>query len=160
MTRIPIVNEQDEIIAYKERKETTRDDIRRIIGLDVFNEKGEVLIAKRHVNKEIDPDLWGPSVAGTVDEGFDYDGTVLKEAEEEIGLVDITPVFSSKYFYETPYSRRWCTRYYVLINSRESYISKMRKFRNYNGSVLEILKTGSKKSHMNLCLLSDARFNL
>ncbi len=119
MIRIPIVNEQDEVICYKIREETTREDIHRIVGLDVFNEKGEVLLAKRHHNKIIHPDLWGPSVAGTVDEGYCYDDTVVKEAEEEIGLIDVEPIFVSKYFYETENTRRWCSRYYVQINSRE-----------------------------------------
>lgn len=116
--KIPIVDENDNIINYKEREETTRDDIRRIIGLDIFNERGEVLIAKRHPNKKIDPGLWGPSVAGTVDEGFDYNDTVLKEAEEEVGLKNIQPIFNKKYFYETENARRWCSRYHVVIDSK------------------------------------------
>jgi isopentenyl-diphosphate delta-isomerase len=117
--RIPIVDEQDEIIGYKERKEAVREDIRRIVGLNVFNEKGEVLIAKRQPTKAIDPDLWGPSVAGTVDEGYDYDDTVIKEAEEEIGLRNIKPIFLKKTFYETTGARRFSSFYYVTINSAE-----------------------------------------
>ncbi len=122
MEKIPIVNEQDEIIAYKERYETTREDIQRIVGLCVFNEKGEVLLAKRGPTKKIDPDKWGPSVAGTVAEGFEYDDTVVKEAEEEIGLKDITPVFSKKYFYETKNARRFASVYYVVVDSTTNFI--------------------------------------
>jgi len=117
--RIPIVNEQDEIIAYKEREETVRQDIRRIVSLNVFNERGDVLIAKRHHNKKLDPDKWGPSVAGTVDEGYGYDDTVTTEAEEEIGLKDKEPIFFKKIFYETPNARRFLSAYYVTINSAE-----------------------------------------
>ena len=117
--KIPIVNEQDEVISYKEREETTREDIRRIIALYVFNEKNEILIAKRQATKTIDPNLWGPSVAGTVDEGYDYDQTVLKEAEEEIGLKDIEPIFLKKMFYETKNARRFTGVYYCTINSEE-----------------------------------------
>ncbi|HEY4477728.1 MAG TPA: NUDIX domain-containing protein [Candidatus Paceibacterota bacterium] len=122
MEKIPVVNEQDEIIGYKERYETTREDIQRIVGLCVFNEKGEVLIAKRGITKKIDPDKWGPSVAGTVAEGFEYDDTVVKEAEEEIGLKDITPTFLKKYFYETENTRRFASMYYVVINSNTEFI--------------------------------------
>ena len=117
--RIPIVNEQDEIIEYKERNDALRGDIRRIVSLSVFNEKREVLIAKRQANKILDPNKWGPSVAGTVDEGEDYDSTVVKEAEEEIGLKNIKPIFLKKYFYETNNARRFSSVYYVIINSRE-----------------------------------------
>lgn len=117
--KIPIVNEQDEILYYKERAETNRDEIRRIVALQVFNETGKVLIAKRHATKNIDPNLWGPAVAGTVDEGFSYDETVRTEAEEEIGLKDIQPIFLKKFFYETHNARRFTSVYYVIINSTE-----------------------------------------
>jgi isopentenyldiphosphate isomerase len=117
--KIPIVNEQDEIIAYKEREEATREDIRRIIALHVFNENLEILIAKRQSTKIIDPDKWGPSVAGTVDKGNDYDVTVVKEAEEELGLKDIKPIFYTKMFYETHNARRFTGVYYVVVNSEE-----------------------------------------
>ena len=49
--RIPIVNEQDEVMVYKERERTTREDIRRIVSLIVFNEKGEVITNLRKYKK-------------------------------------------------------------------------------------------------------------
>ena len=116
--KIPIVNEQDEIICYKEREEATREDIRRLIALLVFNEKGEVLIAKRQSTKKIDPNLWGPSVAGTVDAGEEYDTTVIRETEEEIGLKDIKPTFLKKRYYETFNARRFSNLYYVIVDSK------------------------------------------
>ncbi len=120
--KIPIVNEQDEIIGYKKRAETTREDIRRIAGLHIFNEKREVLVALRHPSKKIDPNTWGPSVVGTVDEGYDYDTTIMKEAEEEVGLKNIEPIFYTKMFYETHNARRFTGVYYVIINSKEKFI--------------------------------------
>lgn len=117
--KIPIVNERDEILYYKEREETTREEIRRIVGLNVFNQKGEVLIAKRGPLKVHDPNLWGPAVAGTVEEGETYDENVVKEAQEEIGLVDFEPVFLKKMFYETDNARRFTSVYYAVINSEE-----------------------------------------
>lgn len=121
--KIPIVTEQDEIIGYQEREKTTRDDIRRISALYVFDQNNQILIAKRQSNKEIDPNKWGPAVSGTVDEGFDYDSTVKKEAEEEIGLKNIQPIFFKKMFYETDNARRFLSIYYVTINSLETELS-------------------------------------
>ena len=117
--KIPIVNEQDEVIEYKEREEATLEDILRVIHLHVFNEKGEVLIAKRQKDKKIDPDVWGPSVAGTVDEGYNYDDTAVKESEEEIGLRNIQPILLKKQYYETSNARRFCSIYYLTVNSTE-----------------------------------------
>lgn len=117
--KIPIVNEQDEVLYYKERDETTPDEIRRIVSLYVFNQNHEVLIAKRCHLKKLDPNLWGPSVAGTVEEGETYDSNVIKEAQEELGLTNIQPIFYKKLFYTTQHTRRFNSRYYVVINSAE-----------------------------------------
>ena len=51
--RIPIVNEQDEIIGYKDRKDRNIIDITRITGLWLWNEKGEVLLAQRAFSKKL-----------------------------------------------------------------------------------------------------------
>lgn len=121
MTRIPIVNEQDEVIEFKEKDQTTGDEIRRIISLHVFNEKREILIAKRHKSKKIHPDVWGPSVAGTVEEGDTCDSLVIKEAQEEIGLENIKPIFLKKRFYETKNNRRFVYVYYVIVDSQMKF---------------------------------------
>ena len=117
--KIPIVNGNDEVIGYKERGETTSEDISRIVALHVFNENYEVLIAKRHSTKSIDPDKWGPSVSGGVEEGYDYDMTVVKEAEEEIGLKNIKPIFYRKMPKLSGINPRFTGVYYVIINSKE-----------------------------------------
>jgi len=96
MTRIIIVNEQDEIIGHKERGTLDRSDIYRVSALWVTNSKGEVLLAQRKFTKSHDPGKWGPAVAGTVDEGETYDSNIIKEAEEEIGLKNIRPTKGPK----------------------------------------------------------------
>jgi len=120
--KIPIVNEQDEIIGYKEREDITPEDISRIVVLHVFNEKGEVLIAKRQSTKIIHPDKWGPSVSGGVEEGYDYDTTVIKEAGEEIGLKNIVPIFYKKMPKLSDVNSRFTGVYYVIINSEYKLI--------------------------------------
>ena len=120
--KIPIVNEEDEIIGYKEREYVTSSDICRIVGLHVFNEKGEVLVALRHSSKKISPNKWGPSVSGTVDEGYDYDTTVIKETEEEIGLKNIKPIFYKKMPKLSDIIPRFTSVYYVIINSKEELV--------------------------------------
>ena|ERR1700733_1343376 len=94
--RIPIVNEQDEIIGYKERNETNSEDITRVSGLWVTDKDGNILLAQRAFTKKNDPGKWGPAVAGTVEEGETYESNIIKEMEEEIGLVNFVPVLSHK----------------------------------------------------------------
>ncbi len=87
--RIPIVNEQDEIIGHKERSERDPGDISRATGLWVTDKDGNILLAQRSLKKKNGPGMWGPAVAGTVEEGETYESNMIKEAKEEIGLQGI-----------------------------------------------------------------------
>lgn len=89
--RIIIVNDQDKIIGHKERDTLAQDDVYRVSALWITNSKGDILLAQRKFTKTHDPGKWGPAVAGTVDEGETYDSNIMKETEEEIGLIDTKP---------------------------------------------------------------------
>ncbi|MCX6741992.1 MAG: NUDIX domain-containing protein [Candidatus Pacearchaeota archaeon] len=91
-----IVNEKDEQIAVKERKNVKTEDIYRVSALWIKNSKEEFLLAQRAFTKANNPGKWGPAVAGTVEEGETYNSNIVKEAEEELGLKDIKPTKISK----------------------------------------------------------------
>ncbi|MDP2788623.1 MAG: NUDIX domain-containing protein [bacterium] len=84
--RLPIVDENDNIIGFKDKKERKPSEICRISGLWVIAPNMDILLAQRGFNKKNHPGLWGPAVAGTVEEGETYESNIIKEAEEEIGL--------------------------------------------------------------------------
>jgi isopentenyldiphosphate isomerase len=85
---VKIVNEDDEIIGHKERGTLNPYDIYRVSALWIENSKGQILLAQRKLTKKNNPGKWQPAVAGTLDEGETYESNVVKETEEEIGLVD------------------------------------------------------------------------
>jgi len=86
--KIIIVDENDKIIGYKERETLNQSDIYRVSALWIQSSKGDILLARRKLNKKNDPGKWGPAVAGTNDKGESYESNIVKEAEEEIGLRD------------------------------------------------------------------------
>lgn len=92
MARIPIVDENDNILEYKERESILPGDIYRVAGLWVVDGKGRALFARRALTKKKGAGKWGPSVAGTVEEGETYEANIIKEAQEELGLIDIVPL--------------------------------------------------------------------
>lgn len=94
--KIPIVNEQDEIIGYKERSELNSQDINCVSALWLSDNEGNVLLAQRSFGKRHDPGKWGPAVAGTVEEGETYESNIIKEAKEEIGLNNLKPILGPK----------------------------------------------------------------
>jgi NADH pyrophosphatase NudC (nudix superfamily) len=48
------------------------------------------------LRKKDSPGLWGPAVAGSVEEGETYESNIIKEAEEEIGLKNLKPILGPK----------------------------------------------------------------
>ncbi len=116
--RIPIVNEEDEIMGYKDRNDRDVNDVIRITGLWLWNERGEVLLAQRAFTKSHHGGLWGPAVAGTVEEGETYESNIIKEAEEEIGLIDLKPVLGPKIRLPGKFAQ-WFTS---TVNSEYSFI--------------------------------------
>lgn len=121
--KIPIVNEQDEIIGHKERDTLVFDDIYRITNLWITDKDGNILLAKRSIAKKVNPGLWGTAVSGTVDEGETYESNIIKEAEEEIGLKDLKPVFGKKIRRTTKrqYFAQWFT---AVVDHDYSFIKQ------------------------------------
>lgn len=91
--RVPVVDEQDNIITYKFRDEVADDAIYRVSALWITNSKGEILLAQRAFTKGHDPGRWQGAVAGTVEEGETYLENIVKETREEIGVdnLELTP---------------------------------------------------------------------
>ncbi|PIN73990.1 hypothetical protein COV20_02655 [Candidatus Woesearchaeota archaeon CG10_big_fil_rev_8_21_14_0_10_45_16] len=109
--RIVIVDDDDQIIGHKERGTLTKRDIYRVSALWITNSKGNILLARRHHTKSHHPNRWGPAVAGTVDEDETYEQNIIKEAEEELGLIDISPKIGPKTETTGPYHHftQWFT---------------------------------------------------
>ena len=84
---IPIVNDNDEVIAAKNRSDLDyANDIFRTSSLWITNKKGEILLAQRAFDKQANPGKWGEAVGGVVEGEDSYDETIRREAEEELGL--------------------------------------------------------------------------
>jgi isopentenyl-diphosphate Delta-isomerase len=83
-----VVNERDEVIGQKTRREVHRLGLmHRAVHVLVFNAAGEVFLQKRSMAKDRQPGLWDSSASGHVDTGETYDACAIRELREEIGLV-------------------------------------------------------------------------
>lgn len=86
MTHIVVVNENDEVIGIKNRDDMTFADKGRVSALWLEDMEGRVLLAQRAFSKRNSPGKWSCAVAGTVEEGEEYDDNIVKEIAEEIGM--------------------------------------------------------------------------
>jgi isopentenyl-diphosphate delta-isomerase type 1 len=84
---VDIVNEDDEVIGQRSRKEvhSSNEFIHRTVHVFVLNAKGEVLLQKRSMKKDKYPGLWG-DMAGHINAGDGYEDTAKREMEEELGI--------------------------------------------------------------------------
>lgn len=99
--QIPIVDENDNIIKYKNRDDRNPMDIIRITAIWIQDEKGDILLQQRKLTKKNSPGKWGPGASGTVEEGETYEGNAYKEIEEEIGVKNVNLIGSKKFFGES-----------------------------------------------------------
>lgn len=105
---IPVVNEKDEIIGYKERTDINSTiDIVRSASLWITNRNGDILLAQRKFTKLNNPGKWSEAVGGTVEGEDSYESTMLREAEEEIGITVESYEVGPKQYVSSP------TKYFV-----------------------------------------------
>lgn len=84
-SQIIVVDKDDKIITYKKRGTLLSKDIYRVSALWITNKKGEVLLAKRAMDKKLYPGCWGPAVAGTVEKGETYKIIFTKKQRKSWG---------------------------------------------------------------------------
>lgn len=100
--QIPIVDKNDNILYYKDRSEVDyKNELFRTSSLWISNNKGEILLAQRKFDKKIDPGKWGEAVGGTVEKSDSYFDTIIREAQEELGLTNISITPDVKQFFQT-----------------------------------------------------------
>jgi 8-oxo-dGTP pyrophosphatase MutT (NUDIX family) len=105
---IPVVDDKDEIIGHKDRADVNPSvDIVRSASLWITNPNGDILLAQRKFTKRNNPGKWSEAVGGTVEGQDDYESTMLREAEEEIGLKVEGYEIGPKQYVSSP------TRYFV-----------------------------------------------
>lgn len=105
---IPVVNEKDEIIGHKERDNVNPTvDIVRSASLWITNTNGDILLAQRKLTKRSNPGKWSEAVGGTVEGEDDYESTMLREVQEEIGITVTDYKIGPKQYVNSP------TRYFV-----------------------------------------------
>ena len=90
---VDIIDEGGNVIGTVTRGELREKNLRyRIVVFIIINSKGEMLITKRSMKREIEPELY-ELPAGTVKSGETYEDAAKREVYEEVGIKDITLEF-------------------------------------------------------------------
>lgn len=120
--KIPIVDENDNIIMVKDREDRNPDDIIRITAIWITDSNGNILLQQRSLNMKDNPGKWGPGAAGTVEEGETYESNAYKELEEETGIKNISLTKSKKFFGKTNTGKRFAQLFLCEINKDQELV--------------------------------------
>lgn len=114
----PLVDEDGNIIGQATRSECHSGSriLHPVIHLHVFNSKGELFLQKRSPNKDVQPNLWDSSVGGHIDLNETPHRAAIREASEEIGLINFDPIFIAKHIIEDSKERELTYCFYTLYD--------------------------------------------
>jgi isopentenyldiphosphate isomerase len=89
-----------------------------VVHLHFFNSKGELFLQKRAETKDIQPGKWDTSVGGHVSIDEAPDTAVLREASEELGIKDISPVFIIRYIWQSTRERELIYSFKIISDEK------------------------------------------
>jgi len=87
---LEVTNHKGEIIDVLPRSHIHGNPslIHRVVHVLVFNTKGELLLQKRSMSKDVAPGKWDTSVGGHLNIGEDTLSAAKREMKEELGIID------------------------------------------------------------------------
>ncbi len=116
----PLVDQQGNVIGQATRSECHRGSklLHPVIHLHVFNSEGKLFMQKRSATKDIQPNKWDSSVGGHIDLNETPEQAALREAQEEIGLYNLTIHYLDKYIIETDIERELTYCFYTVADQK------------------------------------------
>lgn len=113
----PVVDEEGNTIGEAPRQvchDGKSKLLHPVVHLHVFNNKGELFLQKRSENKDIQPGKWDTSVGGHVSPGESILDAVKREAEEELCLSGLEPLFDTRYVWESDRERELVNTFVIV----------------------------------------------
>lgn len=132
---LEVVTEDGEIIKTLPRSDIHGNPslIHRVVHVLVFNSKGELILQKRSMNKDVAAGKWDTSVGGHVNCGETIDEAVIREMREELGIINSKPKFLYTYIHSNPYETELVYTYSCIydgeLNFNRDEIDEIRLWR-------------------------------
>ncbi|MBI4438486.1 NUDIX domain-containing protein [Candidatus Woesearchaeota archaeon] len=102
---IVVVNEKDEETGTEEKNKCHdgKGILHRAFLLMAYNERGELLLARRSPDKRLWPGYWDGTVASHIHPNETYEEAAAKRLKEELGIAATSIQYLLKFKYAIPY---------------------------------------------------------
>ena len=105
---VSIVDESDNIVGQAPRHVMREQGLlHRVTYIFVFNASGDLFVQKRTQSKDLYPGYYDLAAGGVVCVGESYEQSAVREAQEELGVVDTQLDFHFKFFFDRENNRCW-----------------------------------------------------
>jgi len=120
---LEVVTKEGRIIKTLPRSEIHGNPslIHRVVHVLVFNKKGDLLLQKRSMNKDVAPGRWDTSVGGHVNAGETLNNALRREMQEELGITACKPGVLYTYIHSNPYETELVYTYSCVYKGRINY---------------------------------------
>lgn len=120
---LEIVNRKGEVLDILPRSEIHGNPslLHRVVHVLVFNRKGELLLQRRSMNKDVAAGKWDTSVGGHVNIGEGLLEAVRREMKEELGITACEPEFLYTYIHSNPYESELVHTYSCIYEGEISF---------------------------------------
>ena len=114
----PLVNEDGVVIGKATRSfcHGGTKPLHPVVHLHILNERGEIYLQKRSMKKDIQPGKWDTAVGGHIDYGEEVEEALMREAREELGIVNFSYTLITKYLFESEIERELINCYKTIYN--------------------------------------------
>jgi isopentenyl-diphosphate delta-isomerase type 1 len=97
--------------------------IHRVVHVLVFNTKGELLLQKRSMSKDVAPGKWDTSVGGHLNIGEDTLSAAKREMKEELGIIDGKPRYLYTYIHTNSYETELVYTFFCLYEESRVFFN-------------------------------------
>jgi isopentenyldiphosphate isomerase len=103
----PVVDENGTTVGKATRGECHSGSklLHPVVHLHLFDSSGRIYLQQRPLWKDIQPGKWDTAVGGHIDYGETVEAALCREAQEELGLTDLSVEFLLKYVFESERER-------------------------------------------------------
>lgn len=114
----PLVDENGNIVGAATRGECHGGSklLHPVVHLHMFDSQGRLYLQRRPDWKDIQPGKWDTAVGGHIDLGENVEMALKREAREELGITDFSPVFLKSYVFESDRERELVNAFKAVVN--------------------------------------------